>query len=174
MITSMPSEEMLNDFIAIYNEYKSRLKPNKKTGRQILEYLQDKYVLTQLFEKRALDCINENVLRNKCFAEKLKRGEKPEPMAFFVENEGHGAFLYSEFINDEKEAEIWGGTIKRIFVGVDITTGLYTVEGSTYLHDELCAFCGIDEKDLQNFAVTAMYVESLKRFGMLDAVLNGS
>lgn len=46
------------------------------------------------------------------------------------------------------------------------------VEGSTLLWDELCAFCGVDDKDLQNYVIVAQYVDVLKRLGKLEAVIN--
>lgn len=68
--------------------------------------------------------------------------------------------------------DLWGGPVSRIFVGIDLTTGYYTVEGCTMLWDELCAFQGLDEKDLQNYFCVAQYINSLKRFGLLEAVLS--
>ena len=38
-----------------------------------------------------------------------------------------------------------------------------TVEGSTLLWDELRAFQGLDEKDLQNFVMVAQYLEAQER-----------
>ena len=39
------------------------------------------------------------------------------------------------------------------------------------LSDELTAFQGLDEKDIQNYVCVAEYITCLKRFDMLDIVL---
>ena len=39
------------------------------------------------------------------------------------------------------------------------------------LWDELCAFRGVDEKDLKKCVVVAQYIDALKRFGKLDSVI---
>ena len=41
------------------------------------------------------------------------------------------------------------------------------VQGSTLLWDELCAFQGLDERDLQNYVITAQYIRALERVGKL-------
>ena len=48
-------------------------------------------------------------------------------------------------------------------MGVDLASGFYMVEGSTLLWDELRAFQGLDEKDLQNFVMVAQYLEVQER-----------
>ena len=40
------------------------------------------------------------------------------------------------------------------------------------LWDELCAFQGVDEKDLENYVVVADYIRALKRFGKLDNAIS--
>lgn len=42
---------------------------------------------------------------------------------------------------------------------------IFTGEGSTSLWDELCAFRGVDEQDLQNYVIMAQYVNAVKRIG---------
>lgn len=53
----------------------------------------------------------------------------------------------------------------RIFVGLDLASGYFQVEGSTMLWDELCCLQGLDEKDLQNAVIVAQYILALRRFG---------
>ena len=40
------------------------------------------------------------------------------------------------------------------------------------LWDELYAFQGLDETDIQNFYCVAEYVSCLKRFGLLDKIID--
>jgi len=41
------------------------------------------------------------------------------------------------------------------------------VEGSSMLWDELCAFQGLDAKDIENYYCVAQYISCLKRFNKL-------
>ncbi len=164
MITTPTTPEMLSAFKATYNTYKHMLKPNRKTGIQLIRYLDTKYTLTEITSKNALECAAAPVLENECHAEKLPEGETPLPRAFYVENTGKGIALYG---NNKAEKELWGGEISKIFVAIDETTGFYTVEGSTLLWDELCAIRGLDERDMKNYVSVAQYIDSLKRFDWL-------
>lgn len=149
MLMQAATQEMLEAWKTAWNEYKHRLHPNRKSGAEILAYLSDNYSLTELHHKRALRVVSENVLRNKPMAEKLPAGSAPEPVAFLVQNSGKGKLLF------ENQDEVFKGS--TIFVGIDLTTGYFCVEGSSMLWDELYAFRGLDEKDLQNPYCVAEY-----------------
>ena len=159
MITCEPTAETLDQWRAIWNEHKGKLSPNRKSGAEVLEYLQSKYPLTETFEENAVNAIVGNVTMNAHLAEKLPVDTLPIPRAFFLENEGAGKRFY---LPENKDDGLWGD-MARIFVGVDVASGFYMVEGSTLLWDELCAFRGLDEKDLQNFVCVAQYVLAKER-----------
>ena len=53
MITQRPTEEMIAQWKAVWRENKDRLSPNRKTGVQVLEYLQKHYPLTELSDPEA-------------------------------------------------------------------------------------------------------------------------
>ena len=127
----------------------------------MLEYLQKHYPLTEIAGRKVRDVIASNVTMNDYWAEKLPAGMAPEPRAFYLENQGAGKKFYRPQNRDDPE--LWGGSIERIFVGVDLASGFYMVEGSTLLWDELRAFQGLDEKDLQNFVMVAQYLEVQER-----------
>lgn len=166
MITQRPTEEMLEAMKSIWIKYKDKLHPNRKSGMELLEYLLSNYSLTEIYDKNAINSITYNIIMNKFNSEKLPNGVKPVPRAFYLENSGNGERFY--LAENEDPIDLWGVKIKRIFVGIDISSGFYMVEGSTMLWDELCAFRGIDEKDLQNIVCVAEYIKSLKRFGLLE------
>lgn len=92
--------------------------------------------------------MRENVLRNEVFAKRLRPGERPMPRCFLIENSGSGAALYSARAKGEGE----------IFLGIDLSTGYFCVEGSERLWDECLALRGLDEEDLQNPFLVAQYV----------------
>ncbi len=169
MITREPTKKEFEQWKARWIKYKEKLQPNRKSGIELLNYLQSKYVLTEIYDKKAADAIICNVTTNEPYAEKLPEGSIPVPRAFFLENSGNGEHFYRP--ENKDPIDLWGGDITRIFVGIDIVSGFYMVEGSTMLWDELCAFQGVDEKDLQNYVCVAEYINSLKRFGKLGTVV---
>lgn len=160
---------MLTEWKDTFNQYKDLLQPNRKSGADLLYYLQSNYSLTEVTDEEALAVISENVSMNRYFAEKLADGQMPLPKAFYLENIGNGHKFYH--YDNKDHPDLWGGEIAKIFIGVDLNSGFYMVEGSTMLWDELCAFQGVDEKDLENFVVVAVYINALKRFGKLDSVI---
>ena len=170
MIVQEPSKERLEEWKSTWMKYKELIKPNRRTGLELLEYLQRHYSLTKIFDADALDAIRYTVTMNKPLSEKLPDGVTPAPRAFYLENAGEGEKFYlPENKDDEK---IWGKDITKIFVGIDLSSGFYLVEGSTMLWDELCSFQGLDEKDLQNYVIVAQYINALQRFGKMNIVVD--
>ena len=167
MITQKPTPKILTEWKNIFEQYRDLLQPNRKSGTDLLHYLQSNYSCTEITDKELLSVISENVSRNAFWAEKLPAGQLPLPKAFYLENIGNGHKFY---LSENKDpSDLWGGEITKIFVGVDLSSGFYMVEGSIMLWDELCAFQGVDEKDLENYVVVADYIRALQRFGNLDS-----
>lgn len=169
MLTQPPTPEMLEEWNFIWNKYKDALRPNRKSGKELLDYLDKKYILTEIHQKEARDTVYLNVTMNKPLAEKLPSGTVPLPRTFFLENMGNGEIFYRS--ENKDSVELWGGDITRIFVGIDTVSGYFLVEGSTLLWDELCAIQGIDEADIQNPYCVAQYIACLKRFNLLQGAL---
>ncbi|MDH6363781.1 hypothetical protein M2139_000618 [Enterococcus sp. PF1-24] len=165
MITQEVTAAQLTQWQATWLKYKDELTPNRKTGEELLIYLQNKYVLTEIFDENMLEAITKNVTLNIPYSEKLPKESLPKPRAFSLENSGNGEIFY--FPENKDPFELWGADFIQIFVGIDVTSGFYMVEGSTMLWDELCAFQGLDEKDIDNYVCVAQYIDSLKRFGQL-------
>lgn len=163
MLMQPPSQNTLKEWQRMWEEYREQLKPNRKSGRELLAYLYKVYPLEEIHEMEAAQVVAGNVLENRFYAEKLQ-GAQPNPAAFYVRDEGKGAELYRQ------QDSLFRG--QRIFVGIDLASGFYCVEGSSLLWDKLCAFQGLDEADLQNAACVAQYVASLRRFGRLEKVLH--
>lgn len=150
---------MIEEWKSVWNTYKDVLKPNRKSGEEIINYLYSRYALTEINDKAAHDVIFENVMQNDHLKEKLSDGAVPVPRAYYVLNQGNGEKLYQQ--KDEVFSDV-----ERIFVGIDLASGYYHVEGSSLLWDELCAFQGLDGADLKNYVKTAQYIECLERFGI--------
>lgn len=159
MITRAPTEQRLKAWRALFLQYRPTLSPNKKTGAELLCYLREKYPLQQMREPAALSIVADNVAKNAFYAEKLPAGAAPNPVGFFVKNAKKGKLLYQR----QKSAAERAG--EKIFVGIDLATGYFAVEGSEQLWDELCAFSGLDERDLENYACVGLYLECLQKLG---------
>ncbi len=169
MITSEVNETTLNEWRLIFKKYIDKLKPNRISGKELLEYLSTNYVLVQISEETTLNRIVDNIIMNDIFKEKLPDNTQPIPKAFFLENKNKGEKFY---LKENKDPyDVWDREISRIFVGIDVVSGFFTVVGSTLLYDELNAVRGLDEKDLKNFVIVAQYILALKRLNILDTVI---
>lgn len=135
MLTQEATPEMVEKWKEIYEEKRSSLKPNRKTGEELNEYLITNYSLTPIDTEEINKVVIENVLNNECFKEKLPKGVLPNPITYYVGK-------------------------SQIFVGIDLISGYFYVEGSNELYDELFAFRGLDEKDLDNYFLVAEYFKS--------------
>lgn len=159
MLMQEPTPEMVERWKDVWIEYKDKLLPNRKSGKEVVEYLKNKYLLEELNDDNAKQVVIDNLLYNKIFADKLPIEVEPLVVTFVIENKDNGMFLY------ENQDEIFKGN--NIFVGVDLESGFFCVEGSSLLWDELYAFQGLDEKDIQNYFCVAEYISCLKKFGLL-------
>lgn len=115
MITHAPDRKTLQKMKAIWEKHKNVLKPDRKSGAEILSYLESNYPMTEIFDKEALDVVAENVLMNEYDAGKL-RGGQPVPRAFYLENYGKGKKFYLS--ENKDDVSVLGEEIKRIFVGI--------------------------------------------------------
>ena len=155
MLMHAATEEDLRQWREIYQAYKDRLRPNKKSGEELLAYLKGKYPLKEIEDPEGV--VAGNVTENEFSARKLK-GAAPVTVAFLVENTGAGKALY------EAQDELFRGI--PIFVGLELKTAYIHVEGSSALYDELTAFVGLDEQDLENVFCVAQYVQCREKYGM--------
>ena len=103
MIIKKPTEQDLKNWQSIWLEHKDKMTPNRKSGAELLSYLQSKYILTEIYDKNAVDAIIGNVTMNACHSEKLPKGTAPIPRTFFLENSGCGEVFYKDENSDPVE-----------------------------------------------------------------------
>ena len=156
MLTTIATPAMVAAWRQTWLKHKGSLSPNRKKAAEIEAYLKAKYPLTTLTDPVALAVVTENVLSNECFAEKLSQGQKPQPVAFTVQNNGSARALY------RGQDDIFKGL--TIMVGLDMATGYFVVEGSSHLWDELFYFRGLDSQDIENSFLVAQYIECREKF----------
>lgn len=163
MLMQQATPEMVNVWKATFDHYRPRLSPNKKTGPELLAYIQQKYSITELTDDTIKQVVADNVTHNECYANKLPSGRTPVAKGFFIEDTGAGNHLY------ENQDDLFKGN--KIVVGLDLETAFFMVEGSSLLWDELFAFRGLDENDLTNCYLVAEYISCLEKSDNLDSVL---
>ena len=125
-----------------------------------MEYLNQKYPLRELDSQAARQVVLSNITMNEPMAAKLSRDVQPKVVTFIVENADAGQALYEDRPNVYQGADI--------FVGIELESGIFQVEGSSDLWDELLAFQGLDEQDLENYYLVSEYVSCLKKFGLFE------
>ena len=160
MLMKEPTLEMIEQWETVWQKYKDKLLPNRKSGVNILEYLTNKYPLREV-QGKYTQVVIDNVVLNKHSAKRIPKEMKPSAVAFIIENTGEGRKLY------ENQDEIFKGC--EIFVGIELVSGNYHVEGSSLLWDELCAFQGLDEMDIENSFCVAQYIYAIEKFGQCDS-----
>ena len=156
MIFGPASKEQSIEWRKIHKRFKDKLVPNRKSGNDVLQYLQSKYLLDEFNEEIGFQAVYETVLNNEFYKQKLPANSQPQPKTFILRNEGNGKLIY------ENQEDIWEGC--RIFIGIDLSSGYVQVEGSCLLYDEIYAFQGIDEYDIENCVRVAEYISCLKKF----------
>ncbi len=157
---------MLAQWQAVYQQYRKKLYPNKRTATDLIRYLQQKFPSKEVLDAKWQEVVLDNVRENDYYARKVPPGQTVVARVFRIEHEGQGQVLY------EQQDAVFQGL--DIYVGVELQTGYFMVEGSSLLWDELFAFCGLDEMDLNNVYLVAEYVTCLKRFSLLEEVLSNS
>ena len=163
MLMHEATPEMIDTWKSVYNENKTRLVPNRKSAQQMIEYLKGKYSVSEITNEKCKQVVLDNVLSNKCHADKLPAGKKPKAVVYIVQNANAGTQLY------ENQDELFKG--QSIIVGIELETGFFHVEGSSELCDELFAYRGLDKIDLNNFYLVAEYVACLLKLDMLNEAL---
>jgi GNAT superfamily N-acetyltransferase len=76
MLMQGATPEMVERWKEVWNEYKDKLLPNRKSGKEVVEYLKNKYLLEELHDDNANQVVINNVLYNKPYADKLSMGEE--------------------------------------------------------------------------------------------------
>lgn len=153
MLTRKATSKDIKQWNRIWNEYKDKLKPNRKSGNEIIEYLMKKYCLEVINDEKLSEVVKSNIMNNKCHLEKLPSGTTPDIKTFYIINTDESKSLYINRPDIYKDM--------RIFIGIDQVTGFFHIEGSETLWDELYCFRGLDEKDIQNPFLVAEYIKCM-------------
>ena len=69
-----PAPEMIEEWKNIYEQYKDKLYPDKKNVTELLNYLNQKYVLTEIFDEKLEFVIKGNAAENPLCRVSSKKG----------------------------------------------------------------------------------------------------
>lgn len=141
MLTTEPTEEMVQEWRRIHGEYREKLKPNRKSGEQVNQYFTEKYSPERYDSAEFVSAVEYNIMMNEPEREKLPEGVLPQIVTY----------------------KLCDGTIS---VGIDLATGFIHVESediqrAAEIYDDLFLFRGLDEKDIDNCFLTAQYIQCL-------------
>jgi len=159
-----PTKETIKEWKSIFEEYKSLFHPNNKEMSLVIKYLMQKYPMEEVASRRYMKVLIANIKMSKVYTKKIPQGKELIPIVFTIPNEGNARALY------ECQNNIYSGI--QITVCMELETGFFMVEGSDELNDEITAFKGLDEGDLKNYYLVANYVRCLKKYKLLQAVLD--
>lgn len=71
MLMQEATPEMIESWKEVWNKYKYKLRPNRKSGKEVVEYLKNKYLLNELHDDSAKQVVIKNVIYNKPYADKF-------------------------------------------------------------------------------------------------------
>lgn len=148
MLRESPTEKMRALWTRTFETYRSRLKPNRKTGQELVDYLQAKYHCVPFQDEEAAQVVIGNVMENEHYRRKLGKGQTPDPVTFS-----------------------WQQGERPVWIGIDLASGMYHVKDDERLWEELCAFQGLEEEDLDNRFCVYTYIACLQKQGTLETVL---
>lgn len=165
MITGQPDEKTLSEWKELWMRYKDGLHPNRKSGRELLTYLQSNYALRERFDPTALDAVSWSVMSNEYLAEKLPAGRQPIPRSFLLKTRGRGE---NSILRKIRIARSCGAPpVRKFWWGWTWPAGIIWCKGVPCFGTSFGAFQGLDERDLQNYVITAQYIRALERVGKL-------
>ncbi len=141
MLTAEPTKEMIVEWQKLYNENRSNMKVNRKTGIELEKYFCGKYDYQVLDDKYFETIVMDNILSNDFHKEKLGNSRVPIVKTYKV---------------------------KDVYVGIDTESGYFQIESENMklmeeIYDDLFLFRGLDERDLDNYFLVAEYVQILNR-----------
>ena len=136
MLTSKPTKKMIDNWKKIYDENKSLMQPNSKSGEELNAYFKSKYDFEECGNLEYGSLIKESIITNK---------------------------FYKEKVVDESKIEVKVYKKSNVIVGIEMQTGYFQVESEDIslmesIYDNLFLYRGLDKYDLKNYFVTAQYI----------------
>ncbi|HIS03449.1 MAG TPA: hypothetical protein IAA75_06045 [Candidatus Pullichristensenella avicola] len=119
--------------------------PCRRSGAELLSWLEARYRLLPLTSEKALSVARENVLFNPPLREKLSPGQAPRPVAFALPGRGRRGWPAMVFL--------------------DLASGWFFVENDGELRDRLTAAKGLDAENAKNPWLVGNYARCIALYG---------
>lgn len=134
MLTKKATKRQIAEWKKLFAE--STLSPNRKTGKEVDEYFRARYPSTPISDLALKAAAEETILQDEYHAAKLPAGVLPDVKCYRT---------------------------GEAIVGIDLVSGYFHVESPDRkemerIYDDLFAFRGLDETDLQNYFLVAQYL----------------
>jgi hypothetical protein len=163
----------------LQEDYAKQLKPNLRSVTELLAIIKHKYPCEEDLSQEAQDLVRGNVLFNAYFAKKLPESHETKAVMLQLKKEDSALPLYE---NQEREyQEYWKKTKESfplfkvepyqegpIFVGAELNSGYFFVEGSKKLLEEATVLRGLDKEELKKPFVVLNYINSLTIYNVLN------
>lgn len=184
VITSSQNEGPRLPWRALYDQYISRLRPNKKDAQCVLDYIRNHYPTEEFDSPTLKKVVYLNALgyRNYLPDDVEEKMNAQDVVALILKNEGTGKHLYDTQEEDyyawEKKNQWISGAEKFVFekidilIGIEMHSGFMYIEGSRRLTEEIILYQGLNEKELTNVYLVATYVEIAQERNQLESILN--
>lgn len=136
MQTTRPTPAQVAAWKRVFEAYRGTLTPNRKSGREVDAYLHAHYACKRVTARELHEVVHQNVMCNDHLREKLPAGTTPVVFTYLVGD---------------------------VLVGIDRTSGFFQTEcadmtKAAAIYDDLFAFRGLDEMDLNNPYLVAEYI----------------
>lgn len=136
MLMYEPTKEMIEEWKAIFDQVRGTLRPNRKSGEEVDRYFREIYPWKEYTSPEFRQMLKTGILENEHTIKKL-HGLRPDIRTYLVED---------------------------VLIGIDLISGEFHVESEDFdrmqeIYDDLFAFRGLDEEDLENFFLVAQYVK---------------
>ncbi|MEG0526987.1 MAG: hypothetical protein RR531_05670 [Longicatena sp.] len=152
------TKEDVQSWKEIFEQYHRLITPSRKSAREMIAYLQEKYGCISFENEEWQQAIQKEVLMNEHNLEKVQPNTPMCVQLYQLEDNASSHHVFEQRAEVFKESEI--------FVGVEMNSGYLHIEGSDVLYDELFVYQGLDEQDIKNPFLVAQYVELCHKFAV--------
>ena len=154
---------MINEWKNVFNMYKDKVIPNRISPDLLVEYLMNKYPLIKQNNENYKQIVIQNEKATSLYSKNKQEGIVPNIVIFELQNNGIGKDIYL------KQDEVFRNI--KIIIGINLATGYFTVEGSSYIWDEILAYRGLDKDEINNYYMVAEYIKCFQVFDENNEIL---
>lgn len=136
MLTTKATPEMIAEWQRLFESHREGMHPNRKTGGEVDLYFRKEYPYQEVDNNEFCKVVAANSMENEYLRNKLANDMAPVIKCYYS---------------------------NEVMVGIDLSSGEFHLEGKDInqvilLYDDLFAYRGLDEEDLENYFLVAEYI----------------